>query len=90
LADGVYLGGILGPVPTQSLAFTPTGVTITDKNGNKIDMKAGSIDITTTSLRVNGSVIAGFGTGDQVGLQTHTHSGVATGGSVSGVPVPGT
>ena len=83
LADGIYLGGILGSAPTQYIAFTSTGVKISDKNGNVIDMKAGSIAITGT-LTVTGPVIAGFGGADQVGLQTHSH----TANNVA--PTPGT
>lgn len=83
LADGVYLGGILGPVPTQYIAFTSTGVKVSDKNGNVIEMKAGSIAI-TGNVTVTGTVISGFGGADQVGLQTHSH----TANNVA--PTPGT
>lgn len=83
LADGIYLGGILGPAPTQYVTFTSTGVKISDKNGNIIDMKSGSIAI-TGNVTVTGSVIAGFGGADQVGLQTHSH----TANNVA--PTPGT
>lgn len=83
LADGLYLGGILGPAPTQYIAFTSTGVKISDKNGNVVEMKSGSIAI-TGNVTVTGSVIAGFGGGDQVGLQTHLH----TANNVA--PTPGT
>lgn len=83
LADGLYLGGILGATPTQYVAFTSTGVKISDKNGNAIDMKSGSIAI-TGNVTVTGSVIAGFGGADQVGLQTHVH----TANNVA--PTPGT
>lgn len=83
LADGIYLGGILGPVPTQYIAFTSTGVKVSDKNGNVIEMKAGSISI-TGNVTVTGSVIAGFGGADQVGVQTHLH----TGNNIA--PTPGT
>lgn len=74
LADGLYLGGILGIAPTQYIAFTSTGVKVSDKNGNVIDMKSGSIAI-TGNVTVTGTVIAGFGGADQVGLQTHSHTG---------------
>lgn len=74
LADGLYLGGILGSAPTQYVAFTSTGIKLSDKNGNTVDMKAGSIAI-TGNVTVTGSVIAGFGGADQVGLQTHLHTG---------------
>lgn len=76
LSDGVYLGSVLGSgeAPAQVVDFTDDGITIADKNGNKIEMKAGTINVTTASFRVNGQVIAGFGTPDQVGLQTHVHT----------------
>lgn len=73
IADGMYLGGILGSAPTQYVAFTSTGLKLSDKNGNVIEMKSGSIAI-TGNVTVTGSVIAGFGGADQVGLQTHLHS----------------
>jgi|SRR5581483_1028319 len=40
-------------------------------------------------LKTSGNVIAGVGTGDQVGLKTHTHGGVSTGSGTSGAPTPG-
>ena len=54
LADGVYVGGILGQTPTQYVVFTPTGINIGDKNGNIIEMAAGFVNIVTTVLKVNG------------------------------------
>ena len=84
LADGIYLGRLFQGPDDQYVEFTSSGVTLADKNGNVIKMQAGSIAITTTSLTVNGSVIAGFGGADQVGLQTHEHTGNNT------PPTPGT
>jgi|ERR1039458_1643607 hypothetical protein len=75
LSDGVYHGAILiKGTPNQYVMFTATGIKIADKNGNIIEMKSGCINVTTAEFRVNGKVIAGYGTGDQVGLQSHTHS----------------
>lgn len=74
LSDGIYLGGILNGVPTQYVQFTDTGIILADKNSNKIETKPGSIAMTTTSLTVTGSIISGFGGGDQVGVQTHLHT----------------
>jgi hypothetical protein len=74
LSDGVYIGGMLNGMPEQYVFFTPTGMKLADKNGNVIEMKVGSIDVTTAAFRVNGAIIAGFGTADQVGLQTHIHA----------------
>lgn len=89
LADGIYIGGILNPAPDQFVKFTSTGMLLQDKNGNKIEFKSGSIDVTTTAFRVNGSIIAGFGTGDQVGLQTHLHTSASAGNPTS-TPTAGT
>lgn len=75
MADGVYLGAMLNPGnPDQSIQFTATGIRIADKNGNVIVMDAGAITI-TGDLRVSGSITAGYGGGDAVTLQTHTHAG---------------
>lgn len=42
------------------------------------------------NLNVTGSVIAGFGGVDQVGLQTHKHGGVTIGGGTTSAPTAGT
>lgn len=88
LADGVYLGGLFGPAPTQSVQFTDDGIKLSDKNGNVFEMKAGGIDVTTVAFRCNGSIIAGFGTGDQVSVQTHLHTSGGS-GSPTSPPTPG-
>ena len=72
-ADGVYIGGILNGVPSQYVRFTDSGIVLADKNGNVIEMKAGSIAI-TGNLTVSGGVTAGFGGIDAVTLQHHVHS----------------
>lgn len=96
VADGVYAGGCINVAPNQYLVFTSAGVrlvdrngnsvamssaglVLTDSNGNVISMMAGGIAV-TGNLTVTGSVIAGYGGPDQVGLQTHEHPG--------GVPPP--
>lgn len=92
-SDGIYLFGLpsINDAPTQWIKFLTTGVQITDKNGNVIETKPGEIDFTTPLLKVSGAiqaggaVTAGFGSADQVGLQTHRHnSGANT------PPTPGT
>lgn len=88
IADGVYVGGLLNDAPDQYLVFTDTGIKLADKNGNVIEMKSGSIAFTTALLTVNGRVVAGFGTVDQVELQTHKHPTAATG--APSPPTPGT
>lgn len=73
MADGVYHGAMLNPGnPNQSVQFTDGGLKIFDKNGNIIEMKAGSI-LVTGNLHVTGEIVAGFGGGDAVNVQTHTH-----------------
>ena len=42
------------------------------------------------NLQVVGDITGGYGTGDQVGLRTHKHSGVAAGGAQTAAPVAGT
>ena len=88
LADGVYHGAMLNPAnPTQAVQFTETGMKLFDKNGNVIEMKFGSIAI-TGNLTVTGSITAGFGTGDAVTLQNHTHPTTPPGPEAP--PNPGT
>lgn len=87
LADGIYIGGILNAVPEQWVEFTADGIKMVDRNGNKMEMKAGSIAFDTTQLTCTGAIIAGFGGLDQVGLQTHNHP-TAPNGPVS-PPAPG-
>lgn len=52
LSDGIYLGGILGPVPTQYLTFASTGVTLADANGNKVTLKSGTLSVDPGSGQV--------------------------------------
>jgi hypothetical protein len=82
-SDGVYIGGILNGSPSQYCRFTDSGIVLADKNGNKIEMKAGSIAI-TGNLTVTGGVTAGFGGVDAVTLQHHLHTANNT------PPTPGT
>lgn len=42
------------------------------------------------ALKTSGNIIAGFGGGDQVGLQSHVHGGVTPGGGVTAAPTAGT
>lgn len=89
VADGIYIGGVLNGAPTQFVKFTDDGMLLQDKNGNKIEMKSGSVAITAMSLTCTGSIIAGFGGGDQVGLQTHLHTSGSAGNPTT-QPTPGT
>jgi hypothetical protein len=45
LSDSVYLGGLFGSAPQQYLAFTASGVTIQDKNGNSVTLSASGTTI---------------------------------------------
>lgn len=95
IADGIYVGGIANGAPTQYVVFSDNGIKVVDKNGNVLEMKASGFELTGTLVKINGnlqvtgSVIAGFGTGDQVGLQTHLHTSGGV-GSPTSVPTPGT
>jgi hypothetical protein len=94
-SDSLYLGGVLGPTPTQSVTVGPSGITFADAHGNTLAMTSAGIAITSTSpivvngnLHVTGTVIGGFGGVDQVGLQTHEHPTAASGSPSP--PTPGT
>jgi hypothetical protein len=90
-SDGLFIGGILGTTtPTQYLAFTAAGIVV---GGNLI--VDGNLQLTGTiegngggtyagNISTTGNIIAGFGGADQVGLQTHEHTGNNT------PPTPGT
>ena len=97
MSDSLYVGGVLNNTPKQYITFTDNGITIVDKNNNKIVLDSSGVTITPAnstvkingSLKATGAVIAGFGTGDQVSLQTHLH--INSGGvGDSGAPKAGT
>lgn len=83
MADSHYVGGVLNNPPKQYITVSDSGITIADKNGNKIVMDANGVTITPAKstikivgdLHVTQAVIAGYGGNDQVGLQTHRHAG---------------
>lgn len=74
----------------NKIQMTADGIKITDANDQVIEMKSGSIAMTTDLLSVTGAIKAGFGTGDEVGLQTHRHGGVQTGAGSTAAPTAGT
>lgn len=91
LSDGVYLFGLaLGAPPTHTITATPTGFVVSGNftvEGNLL--LGGSIEASAGgtyagNIKTSGNVIAGFGGGDQVGLQTHEHTANNT------PPTPGT
>jgi hypothetical protein len=54
--------------------MSSTGITLTDKNGHKIDMTSSGIVCTAPQLTNTGGITAGQGGSDQVTLQLHTHT----------------
>jgi hypothetical protein len=89
LADGIYLGGIIGDAPKQTIEFTANGIKLKDANGNVLESKADGWHV-TGAIICDSDITAGFGGADQVGLRTHKHGGVTTGGGVTLAPTPGT
>ncbi|WP_267550394.1 Gp138 family membrane-puncturing spike protein [Rhizobium rhizogenes] len=88
LADGVYHGNLFNQAaPDQYIHFRDDGITLADRNGNIIETKPGSIAM-TGNLTVTGEVTAGFGGGDAVTLQGHTHPTTPPGPEAP--PNPGT
>jgi hypothetical protein len=98
-SDGIYMGGCFNSVPAATLWLKGDGTwVLTDKPGNVLQGTASGITATPAgggafvvkgNLQVSGTITGDNGAGDQVGLLTHTHSGVQTGGGVSGPPTPG-
>ena len=99
VSDGIYVGGCFNAVPAGYVWLKADGTwTLNDKPGNVLQGDANGITATPISgkpfkvvgnLQVTGTIASGEGGGDQVSLQTHTHSGVQTGGGTSGPPTPG-
>ena len=94
IADGIYVGGCITPgTPTQYIAFTAQGITVSDLNGNVLKLTSAGIAITgnmavTGNISATGTIVAGKGGADQVGLQTHLHTSAASGSPTSS-PTPG-
>jgi hypothetical protein len=86
LADGTYFGTSRGNAPQSYLVPQPDG-------SLNLVMPAGKTLTVTGNLHVSGAIIAGYGGGDQVGLQTHDHpQGPDSHGDTeenTGPPVPG-
>jgi len=81
-ADGVYLFTVLGPTPTQWIAFTPTGFSMTDINGNTLTSDADGWHINGALVNPSGDVITKHGTS----LDHHVNTLVVTGSDESGPP----
>lgn len=94
MADGIYLFSVVASAPQQYVRFYDGGIIIQDVNGNTINMGAAGVVINGLkidadgNLTTAGSIQAGTGTGDAVGLQTHKHPTAAVG--VPSAPTPGT
>ena len=73
-ADALYVGGILNGTPTSYVQF--------DANGD-IHLKPAATVYVAGAIEATGDVMA-----NGISLTQHKHSGVATGGSETGVPVP--
>lgn len=95
IADGVYVGGCLNVAPEQYLIFTEDGVRLVDANGTSIVLEAGGFELTDShgnviSTSAGGITIepcpGGTVTIDGKIFETHTHSGVTTGGGITGPP----
>jgi hypothetical protein len=64
------------------ITLTPDGITIVLQNGDAVAI--------TGDLTVTGDITAGFGGGDSVTLQNHTHSGGSVGSGTTTAPDAGT
>jgi Phage protein Gp138 N-terminal domain len=83
LSDGMAIPG-LRSMPRALANYSPTTLQVRSDDGTTYVELAGGgivnvvaptgIKLTTPYLHCTGAVVAGFGTGDQVGLQTHTHT----------------
>lgn len=80
----------------NQIQMGPNGITIVGnlimggnlQLGGNIEAKDGSTY--TGNIVTSGDITAGSGTGDQVGVRTHKHGGVTTGGGSTAAPTAGT
>lgn len=86
-ADGIYLPALLNGTPTQYVIFKPGTDGIEIVSPNKVTLTTPTV-VMSGDLHVEGAVIAGFGGGDQIGLQSHTHPDPQGGNTLP--PNPGT
>lgn len=85
-SDGIYLGGLLNAEPTQFIQMDSAGVTITATSGQPVTINVDSVTM-SGDLTVTGSISSGAGsTFGGKAFDTHTHTGVTTGGGTSGPP----
>jgi len=85
-ADAIYLGGILNGIPTQYIRFSSDGMELVSPTAVRIMAPMITLDgaVMATSTIVAMTEVTAAG----IGLTTHHHSGVQTGGGTSGPPVP--
>jgi hypothetical protein len=104
IADGMFVPGLRSQ-PRVIPSPSANSVQLRSDDGvAKVEIAAGHVvnidapgglnflgDLTVTgNFKATGGVTGGYGGVDQVGLQTHRHSGVTTGGGSTAVPTPGT
>lgn len=88
-ADGLYVGGTLNGLPQNYVMFAPGGA-ISMVSTQSVSIEAPQINL-TGAVNANGAQISTAGeVTDALGivLGTHAHSGVQSGGSDTGPPVP--
>lgn len=83
-SDGIFVSAPFSSAVPQATVWlkgdgtlsisTKDGVVINSDGSGNLNLTATTMKL-TGNLRVTGSVIAGFGGADQVGLQTHVHPG---------------
>lgn len=92
-ADAVYLGGLFGSEPTTSIRLGPDGVSITSDQPVMINATAGTtVNGPLTAAQgltvMGGASIMGGLDVDGKPYALHKHSGVTTGGGISGPVSP--
>jgi len=93
-ADGIYVMGVpLGVTPEQYIAFAAGGITV--ESPTQVQVTVGDTTITATTdsltLTAGGKTVTIDSSGvtiDGILFETHTHSGVQTGGGNTGPPNP--
>jgi hypothetical protein len=72
LADGIYIGCIFAKAPSVYIQFDGQGNININAGSNKLNITADTV-VVTGNITATGSITAGQGGGDSVGLQTHVH-----------------
>jgi phage baseplate assembly protein V len=75
----------------SKIALTNDGhVTVTDAGGCSLAFTNNGTATLAGTLHVTGNIVAGYGGGDQVGLQSHIHAEHGTGGGTTSPATAGT